>query len=217
MCLFSRSLIIQSLAECINLAAATHVFATPSLWALLNASPEMVPTLICVTLGGEPISQHTIDTWSNCVVLLNMWGVTECTVGQTTMKCYPGCLPRLVGKPFDGVVIKIDFEEQWTKGHDEYVGVQSGSDANLECSQIGEILIGGVQTGVGYLNQSASTRDRFVSDSGVFDYEEKKCYIDDDVDKVVSDYHSLASTGSSCVWFRSGDFGRWNEGNLEVL
>ena len=53
MCVAPRALIIHDLAAALRVLRASHVFATPALWSLLNAGPACLPALQVVALGGE--------------------------------------------------------------------------------------------------------------------------------------------------------------------
>ena len=98
------------LGECLRVSKATHVCSTPSIWTssvdLLGFTPESLPHLRVVALGGEKMAAMTMTTWGqgtrDCsgvgsgnggsgvgngntsgdaktapVVLLNTYGVTE--------------------------------------------------------------------------------------------------------------------------------------------
>eukprot|EP00041_Stephanoeca_diplocostata_P037491 m.1421675 g.1421675 ORF g.1421675 m.1421675 type:complete len:457 (-) comp25047_c0_seq38:5594-6964(-) len=140
LCLVSRPIIIHDLARAIRETAATHVLATPALWSLLHTqSATDIPTLRCVALGGEPMPQRVISTWSNQVRLINTYGVTEGTVYQTWKVMEQDTTPNNVGVPFPGVHVRI--------AHDTR-----------------ELWLGGIQITSGYLNRPAVTRERFVAD-----------------------------------------------------
>lgn len=51
---------------------------TPSF--ISSISPDSVPTLKKVILGGEPITANVIKTWADRVHLINAFGTTECCV-----------------------------------------------------------------------------------------------------------------------------------------
>ncbi|HMY17352.1 MAG TPA: amino acid adenylation domain-containing protein, partial [Polyangium sp.] len=80
--------------------------------------------------------------------LHNLYGPTEAAVDVTHWKCHPDAWKVPIGKPIDNVRIYI-------------------LDAHLEpvpIGVVGELYIGGVQVGRGYLNRPELTRERFIPD-----------------------------------------------------
>ncbi|KID93466.1 aps1, partial [Metarhizium majus ARSEF 297] len=57
----------------------TYAGITSSFASLLN--PASIPTLKALVVGGEPLSASLIEAWSDRVMLTNMYGPTEGTVG----------------------------------------------------------------------------------------------------------------------------------------
>jgi acyl-coenzyme A synthetase/AMP-(fatty) acid ligase len=71
-------------------SAATHLTTTPSLFATLSATgwtPERLPSLRVVALGGEYIPKSMAQSWAAAVTLANTYGVTECCVYQVNANC----------------------------------------------------------------------------------------------------------------------------------
>ena len=66
---------LGDLAACINDYAVTDLFITPS--ALLALTPDDVPALQSIILGGETASQRLLTQWSHRVKIKNCIGSTE--------------------------------------------------------------------------------------------------------------------------------------------
>lgn len=131
-------MIIQDIGGSLRKTRATHVFATPALWALLDASPSDLPDLAVVALGGERIPVKMMETWSQTKRLINTYGVTEATICQTAVDVVNSQhAPGMVGKPLPGVLATV--------------------------GPGGELLLAGPQLARGYLNRPDLDRERFVS------------------------------------------------------
>mmetsp|Transcript_68412 Transcript_68412/g.222554 ORF Transcript_68412/g.222554 Transcript_68412/m.222554 type:complete len:897 (+) Transcript_68412:70-2760(+) len=167
-----RMLFFASLGWVMNQLEVTHVTCTPSLWQSLEvgASLERFTTLC---LGGERSPQPLLDHWASNIVLLNTYGTTECTVWQTLRRMRSGDRAALVGKPYPGNEIKI---------------CPRGEITCVPDGELGEIVLGGVQVGLGYHNRPDLTQEKFIS---------------------------LPS--HSGRWYRTGDGGRLVNGELEVM
>eukprot|EP00929_Paragymnodinium_shiwhaense_P009439 TRINITY_DN113615_c0_g1_i1.p1 TRINITY_DN113615_c0_g1~~TRINITY_DN113615_c0_g1_i1.p1 ORF type:complete len:905 (+),score=134.92 TRINITY_DN113615_c0_g1_i1:74-2788(+) len=168
-----RMLFFANLGWAINQLGVSHITCTPSLWQSLEAGMEL-PTLTTLCLGGERSPQPLLDEWSPRVVLLNTYGTTECTVWQTLRRMRPADRATLVGLPYEGNEIKI---------------LQTDGDSEVVHGEMGEIVQGGLQVGIGYHNRPDLTAQKFV--------------------------HLRGLEGR---WYRTGDGGRIAEGGeLEVM
>lgn len=116
----------------------------PSVLAIL--SPEQFPHLRTVVSAGEACSANIAARWSPGRRFLNAYGPAECTVCATIADHVDGRRKPSIGKPIDNVQIYIlnDALEPTP------IGV------------VGEIYIGGVGVGRGYLNRPALTAQRFI-------------------------------------------------------
>jgi len=166
-----RMLFFAHLGWAITQLEVTHVTCTPSLWQSLEI--EELPTLTTLCLGGERSPQPLLDEWSNSLVLLNTYGTTECTVWQTLRRMLLGDRATLVGQCYEGNEIRI-------LGRDSCDPVPSG--------ELGEIVQGGIQVGLGYHNQPELTAANFVN-------------LPEAIGR----------------WYRTGDGGRLVDGELEVM
>ncbi|CAE7892750.1 tycC [Symbiodinium necroappetens] len=167
-----RMLFFANLGWAIDRLEVTHVTCTPSLWQSLENGMDL-PSLTSVCLGGERAPQPLLDQWAPALKLLNTYGTTECTVWQTLRHMLPGDRATLVGRPYPGNEVRI-FERD---------GLAQQKD-----DEVGEIVQGGVQVGIGYHNRPELTAAKFV------------------------ELPNLPGR-----WYRTGDGGRLLDGELEVM
>ncbi|KAI3581769.1 hypothetical protein IWW34DRAFT_903772 [Fusarium oxysporum f. sp. albedinis] len=85
-CIPSDEEYIQDLAGAMRRMEITWAFLTPTIASSL--SPDLVPTLKTLVLGGGDIATHNvIEEWANSVYLINTIGYAECSVWT---HCAPG-------------------------------------------------------------------------------------------------------------------------------
>ena len=198
LCLPSRTSVRESLGDLLASSAATHVCSTPALWTTVGGSPAAFPHLEVVTLGGERMSAALIAQWASELDeahgpptlrrrrLCNIYGVTECTVYQSS---YEVTAPRrtsavtsaatativaddgqgaLLGAPLPGCSLLLLDEalrviEPPAMGSGvEASKAKEAKEAAGSNACTGEIAIGGPQLAQGYLHQSALTAERFI-------------------------------------------------------
>ena len=135
-------------ANCIREFQATWAFMTPSLVRLMT--PDSVPTLRLLVLGGEPLTKESVETWSPHLQLANGYGPTECSIAATAnRRLNPSTDPANIGYPLGAVCWIVD-----PNNHQRLV--PSGAP--------GELLIQGPIIARGYLNEPAKTQEVFVDD-----------------------------------------------------
>jgi len=120
---------------------------TPSMLTLLR--PGELPDLGTVCSVGESITAELAGRWADGRRLINGYGLTETSVGACLGELNGAATDHLpIGRPLDNVQIYL-------------------LDPHLEPVPLGvpgEICIGGVQVGRGYLNRPELTTTRFVPD-----------------------------------------------------
>ncbi|HEV7919677.1 MAG TPA: amino acid adenylation domain-containing protein [Thermoanaerobaculia bacterium] len=166
----------KRLAQFIRDSGSTVVQATPASWRmLLDAGWEGVPGLK-ILCGGEPLPRDLADLLLARVgELWNVYGPTETTVWSVLDRVLPD-QPITIGKPIRNMRMYV-------------------ADANMQLvpdGVPGELLIGGLGLGHGYVNRPELTADRFIPDpfSGI----------------------------EGARLYRSGDIARWRrDGRLEIL
>eukprot|EP00435_Cladocopium_sp_Y103_P027519 s1214_g6.t2 len=144
-----RMLFFANLGWAIQRLEVTHLTCTPSLWQSLEGDLELPSLTVC--LGGERSPQPLLDLWAPKLTLLNTYGTTECTVWQTLRRMKPGDKATLVGCPYQGNEIQI---------------LERDGMKPLDAGEVGEIVQGGVQVGIGYHNRPQLTAEKFVEIPG---------------------------------------------------
>lgn len=122
---------------------------TPSL--ISTITPDEVPSLRRLILGGEPLNSKVINTWANRVHLINGYGVSECCVTSlVNSNISSETSPANIGRAVGAVSWIVDASE---------------SSRLLPIGAIGELLIEGPAIACGYLNDPERTRASFIDGS----------------------------------------------------
>ncbi|WP_193187606.1 non-ribosomal peptide synthetase [Nisaea sediminum] len=121
----------------------SHVTITPSALAALGESD--FPKLRTMVAAGEPLPADLADLWAPGRRLLNAYGPCETTVCATHGLCAAGAAPD-IGTPIAGMIVTMA---------DRY-----GQPAIP--GAVGEIVIGGIGVGLGYLGDDEATAEKFV-------------------------------------------------------
>jgi len=156
--------------------AVNSIKLTPSHIDLLSKLNITASPITCAIVGGEEMTDRHVAALKKVnpfMKIYNEYGPTETTVGCTVMLLEPG-QRILIGKPIANARIYI-----------------LGDDNRLEPAGIvGEICVGGAGVGLGYLNQTRLTNEKFITDP----------------------YYAGGRI------YRTGDLGRWlPTGELEFL
>ena len=139
----------ELLAKAISDSGATLLQATPAGWqVLLEAGWAGYPGLKMLT-AGEPLNwmlaQRLLDRGAS---LWNLYGPTEATVYATGRRISKEDVRITVGRPLANYTTYVVDEHRHL----------------LPIGAIGELLLGGIGVGAGYLNRPELTADRFVPD-----------------------------------------------------
>ncbi|KNG89441.1 nonribosomal peptide synthase [Aspergillus nomiae NRRL 13137] len=139
---------VDDLAGAINKLGVNWAFLTPRVLGLL--SPETVPTLKTVVLGGEAISREDISPWTDALELRIVYGPTECTIysmgtDPLTADSDPAGLGHAVGTRL-------------------WVTDPENTNKLLPVGCIGELVIEGPLVTRGYLNEPEKTKAAFFED-----------------------------------------------------
>jgi amino acid adenylation domain-containing protein len=122
------------------------VLLPPSVLAQL--SPRPLPWLKTLVAGGERCTQPLVNAWGEGRAFYNAYGPTEASVCASWHRCLPGAREDPpIGRPLDGATLYILDD----RGEIAPIGVP------------GEICIGGIGVGCGYLGRSELTAERFVA------------------------------------------------------
>jgi amino acid adenylation domain-containing protein len=146
------------LAQLIADEGITTVHFVPSMLAVfLDAvgrpgSGDVCGSLRRVVCSGETlpasIADRFFERFPSGVALDNLYGPTEAGIEVTSWACTRGAALVPIGRPIDNVTLHIVDERL----------------APVPIGVAGELCIGGVQVGRGYLNRPELTRERFIPD-----------------------------------------------------
>ncbi|MFF5056671.1 amino acid adenylation domain-containing protein [Micromonospora sp. NPDC000663] len=136
----------SALAAFVDEHRVDTVFLLASL--LTHLDPEDFPTVRTVVTGGELFGPDLVRRWQPGRDLIYVYGPTEATVFQSWHRCLADATdaPPTIGRPMDN--LRYHLLDPW--------GGRSVPGA------IGELYIGGVGPGAGYLGLSAATAEKFV-------------------------------------------------------
>lgn len=136
----------SALARLIRESGCTVLQTAPAVLATL--SPEQVPGLAAVAIGGEACPAKLVRQWASHVRLYNGYGPTEATVMATETAAMAVDAPVSIGRPLPGVfAVVLDSRLR---------PVPEGAR--------GELYLGGAAVAEGYLGNPAGTAARFVAD-----------------------------------------------------
>ncbi|MGV9713830.1 amino acid adenylation domain-containing protein [Gordonia sp. NPDC003424] len=136
----------SDLAELMRTARITHAFLTPSL--LTTMSPDDVPDLQALVIGGEHPNPEVVRRWSASCALYNAYGPTETTVVATvTDEIDPDDPTVTIGRPIRGIAAMV-LDERLQP-------VTPGA--------VGELYIAGGHLARGYHGVRPLTSKRFVA------------------------------------------------------
>jgi amino acid adenylation domain-containing protein/non-ribosomal peptide synthase protein (TIGR01720 family) len=168
------------LAGLIQAAAISTMHFVPSMLTVFldDAASAGCTSLRRVFCSGEALPPPLVDAFFarlGATELHNLYGPTEAAVDVTYFECKPGLPVIPIGRPVDNTSI--------------YLLDASGSPVPRGVR--GELYIGGVQVGRGYLNRAELTAERFLPDP---------------------------FRGDGARMYRTGDVARWlPDGNVEYL
>ncbi|HYR06828.1 MAG TPA: amino acid adenylation domain-containing protein [Longimicrobium sp.] len=132
-----------------DLLRAERIDALVTVPSMLAATPESdLPNLRTVFVGGEPLPQTVARRWGADRDLINLYGPTETTIFCTFTPPLKGDGDSPIGGPAPAV-------GAW---------VTDSALRLVPPGAVGELFIGGVGVGIGYLARPALTAERFLPD-----------------------------------------------------
>ncbi|KAH6871614.1 hypothetical protein B0T10DRAFT_590815, partial [Thelonectria olida] len=136
----------DSVADVINKYRITHTIGTPSLAKSLT--PEQVPGLKTMCLGGEAFPKEIVTMWSERINLFQFYGPSECSINSSSRPITrKDCDPLNIGPPNSAALWVVD-------AHDHNKLVPIGA--------IGELVVSGPIVGMGYLKNPVKTAQVFL-------------------------------------------------------
>ncbi|GAA5609547.1 non-ribosomal peptide synthetase [Streptomyces platensis] len=121
------------------------VMAPSALAALPLEAPARLPGLRTIVLGGESVSTTLLDRWCTGRRIFNVYGHTETSIWATVEECAADGRPPSVGRPVRGIQVHL----------------LDSSGQPVPDGVAGELYLGGVGVGRGYLNRPRLTAERF--------------------------------------------------------
>lgn len=176
---------LDTITQVVNKSSVTHLHVPPSVLALL--APEAMPSIKTVEAGGEKYSQELVEKWASSVQFFNVYGPTETSISSSFRRCQVNDQVMSIGQAIP---------------HVQYY-VLDRHLAPCPIGVAGELYIGGVGLGRGYINQPALTAEKFITNP----------------------FYDAASNSDSPRLYRTGDLVRWipgtqtlnSSGELEFL
>jgi len=198
-CLPSDTDRVNNLAASMTQLRANLACLTPS--AADSLSPEDVPTLKVLCLGGEALTERLIEKWAPVVQLINIYGVTECVSSLAPTTCTrprdnpeqivwcmatkpirPGDKPSNIGRAVCGTTWIVD---------------QADHTKLAPVGEVGELLIQGPNMARHYVQNPQATDKAFVH---------------------LPPFLTNADAGSLRRFYRTGDLAKYSsDGNIEYL
>ena len=145
-CIPSEEDRMGSFTSVMNAMQVNWALFTPSVASLIT--PEEVPTLQNLSLGGEAVKQENIDRWIGKVRMFNCYGPAECaacSIGEITQK---ETRPRNIGRQFGGGL-------NWVLDPENHNRI-------LPIGAIGELAVEGPTLARCYLDDLAKTKAAFI-------------------------------------------------------
>jgi non-ribosomal peptide synthase protein (TIGR01720 family) len=115
-----------------------------------HLNPSEVPSIRTLILGGEAVAYDVVKKWLPHALVINSYGVAECSNKQSTSQPKFADDATNIGRAFDACTF-------WIVERDNH-----NSLAPIGC--IGELLIEGPLLARGYLNDPVKTRESFIED-----------------------------------------------------
>ncbi len=149
----------KKLIEFLNIKKPTIWFSVPSMLVyILNLKAlksNDIPSLKKVIFGGEGFPKNQLrklwNFWGNKKTFINVYGPTECTCICSSYKVMKEDLENNellplgpIASNFEAFVTNKDYKK-------------------LEHGEVGELLLGGPNVGIGYINNSSKTNSSFIN------------------------------------------------------
>ncbi|PYH86696.1 acetyl-CoA synthetase-like protein [Aspergillus uvarum CBS 121591] len=147
-CIPSEQQRLDSLDDFIRNMAVDQACLTPAVARTLAGKP--LPTLATLSLGGEPLQLTDIRQWAGQVRLLNIYGVTECTIWCA------------ISNPIDPSS-RSPRDFGYGMGSRLWIVDPTDPDHLMPPGAIGELLIEGPIVAQGYLHDETKTKTSFIS------------------------------------------------------
>ncbi|KAI0920315.1 Nonribosomal Peptide Synthase (NRPS) [Taiwanofungus camphoratus] len=149
LCMAPMAMMLSDLPGVMTQMRVRQAILTPTVARLIT--PEQVPTLNRLILGGEPMTSELISDWTKRTTLLNVYGPTETAMVITTKELSAGDDPKNIGRPFPTASAFI---------------LDVNGTRLVPYGAVGELCFGGSQLSAGYLHHSDLTSAVYVDFDG---------------------------------------------------
>ena len=136
----------ENIAASMNAMKVNFTHLTPGVARVIKSS--VIPSLITLSQGGEPLAEEDISNWGLHITLHTGYGPAECTPSSTLLKINPQTHIRNIGRG-QGLVTWV---------------VRSDGQQLAPVGAVGELWLEGPLVGQGYLNDLEKTAAAFVED-----------------------------------------------------
>lgn len=136
---------MSDLAAAARRFSVNWMFLTPSVASLLT--PDDIPTLRTLALGGEVITADLVSTWSGSVRLINSYGPAECSIWTSQATLDNTISPNNVGSAI---------------GANTWIVHAGNHNQLVPIGCVGELLVEGPIVARGYLDDPGLTAASFI-------------------------------------------------------
>ncbi|KAJ5948196.1 NRPS-like enzyme [Penicillium verhagenii] len=157
LCTAERDLLLTDVEACARELRATASYAVASLALLMR--PERMPALKTLIVGGESVNGRVIEKFARVEGdpdddrhLINAYGPTETTIFCTAEACVQGTRSSVIGDALTSAFFLMADPE----------ALDAGELRETPLGLAGELIVGGPQVALGYLNRPDATAKAFI-------------------------------------------------------
>ncbi|RDW59260.1 hypothetical protein BP5796_12184 [Coleophoma crateriformis] len=159
LCVAERDLLLTDMEACACELRATASYAVASLALLMR--PEKMPGLKTLIVGGESVNDRVIEKFARAQGsteeeddrhLINAYGPTETTIFMTAESCTQNTRSSIIGDALCKAFCLVA----------DAVSLDAGELRELPFGLAGELIVGGPQVALGYLNRPEATARAFI-------------------------------------------------------
>lgn len=157
LCTAERDLLLTDVEACARELRATASYAVASLALLMR--PERMPALKTLIVGGESVNGRVIEKFARVEGdpdddrhLINAYGPTETTIFCTAEACVQGTRSSVIGDALTSAFFLMADPD----------ALDAGELRETPLGLAGELIVGGPQVALGYLNRPDATAKAFV-------------------------------------------------------
>ncbi|KAJ5673480.1 NRPS-like enzyme [Penicillium longicatenatum] len=157
LCTADRDLLLTDVEACARELRATASYAVASLALLMR--PDRMPSLKTLIVGGESVNGRVIEKFARVEgdpdddrYLINAYGPTETTIFCTAEACVQGTRSSVIGDALTSAFFLMADPD----------ALDAGELRETPLGLAGELIVGGPQVALGYLNRPDATAKAFI-------------------------------------------------------